>query len=73
MDKSQILLLSVLEAIGLILIVRVWCKSMPVIRKVALSAILLVPLFGPLMYLLVGLNPARHEEDVPDSTGMNDW
>ena len=68
MDKTQVALLASLEAIGLILIVRLWLTGrMSVNKRIVWSAILLLPLFGPLIFGFLRLNPSEHDYDPPDN------
>jgi hypothetical protein len=67
MTAAQITVLGILEAVGLFLILRLWCKiRLPVARKIVWSLLLLIPVLGPLMYGFVSLDPEPHGEDVGD-------
>ena len=68
MTVVQIILLSVLEALGILLIARLWFgkPKASLVRKVTCSILLLVPFFGPLAYGFISLDPSGHGEDVGD-------
>ena len=70
MDKGQIILIAILEAVGVILIVRLWVRRrMPVLRRIVWSVILLLPLLGPLFFGFTQLNPSEHGDEPPDKAG----
>ena len=60
-------MLAVVEAVSLFAIIRLWRKKkLSVARRIAWSFLLLIPVFGPLMYGFVSLVPAGHGEDAGD-------
>ena len=68
MTPSQITLLVLLEAVGVILITRLWLKATKasLVRRIVWSVLLLIPLLGPLMYEFISVDPSAHGEDVGD-------
>ena len=66
MTQGQIALLAVVEAVGVFLVLRLWLKKAKasLARRIFWSALLLIPLLGPLLYGWVSLDPSAHGEDV---------
>jgi hypothetical protein len=72
MKAAQITVLVILEAVGLLMIFRLWSRGSKgsLGRRIVWSVLLLVPLVGPLMFGFVSLDPSEHGEDVGDR-GIN--
>jgi hypothetical protein len=67
MTTVQIVAIVAIEAVGLFMIVRLWLKAgVSAIRKMILSALLLIPLLGPLMYVFISAGGSEHGEDPGD-------
>jgi hypothetical protein len=68
MTAIQITSLAVLEAVGLFMIGRLWFgkQKSSLVRRIIWSVLLLIPLFGPLMYGFISIDPSEHGEDVGD-------
>jgi hypothetical protein len=65
MDAMKISVLAILEAIGLIMIWRMWSKRQrSVFARCFWTVLLLVPLLGPLFYSFAGCSPEAHDESL---------
>jgi hypothetical protein len=68
LDTPTIIALSICEFVALLTIVNLWFRKrrMRVITRLLWSVVLLVPLFGVLLYGLTRSDPEAHGEDVGD-------
>ena len=74
MNTWDIILLSVLEILAFIVIVRLWMRShLHVMHRLLWSLVLLVPLFGLLAYVFLISDTTAHSEDPssPYSSGSD--
>jgi len=63
MDTFAIIVLSVLELLALVVIVRLWTlRRLHILSRIIWSLILLVPLFGLLMYGFIQSDPEKNPE-----------
>jgi hypothetical protein len=68
MNIWGIILLSSLEIVALIVIVRLWMhRHLGVLPRLLWSVVLLVPLFGLLLYGFLHTDPDAHPDGAPDS------
>ena len=73
MNTSHIVLLGILEAAALVFIVRLWIQRRHrIVARIFWSLVLLVPLFGLLMFGLSGSEPRRHSLKRHDSAADSD-
>jgi O-antigen/teichoic acid export membrane protein len=73
MNTSAVILIAILEAVALVFIVRLWVRcSHRIVVRIVWSLILLVPLFGLLMFGLVGSEPKKHSLKRFDSSADSD-
>ena len=61
----------VLECISLVLVIRLWRRkrAIPLWRRCAWSLVLLVPLFGWLLFAFLAVNPATHSDSLSERWG----
>jgi hypothetical protein len=74
MTREQIAAVSIVELVGLAVIIRLWLRphGVSVSRRVARSAILLIPLLGVLFYGLTRKGPGEHPYDTSTVGGSAD-
>jgi hypothetical protein len=68
MKAGQITFLALLEAVGILMAIRLWFKpaKTSAVRRIVWSVLLLVPVLGPIMYGFISLDPSEHGEDIGD-------
>jgi hypothetical protein len=66
MTTGQVTLFVLLETVGVFMVIRLWFKAAKasLVRRIAWSILLLIPLLGPIMYGFISLDPSAHGEDV---------
>jgi hypothetical protein len=72
LETSTIIVLSFGELVGLIAIVRLWCRKrrMRVITRLLWSLLLLIPFFGILLFAFTRSDPEPHSDEVPFGEGL---
>jgi hypothetical protein len=74
-DTKLIIALSVLEAIALVVIVRLWLRRrsrMSVVARLVWSVVLLVPGFGLMMYGFIHSDPDEHPDYIEEFGSADD-
>jgi len=68
MSQPQIITVALLECISLVLIIRLWARKRKISpwQRWAWSIVLLVPIFGWLLYAFLAINPEAHSDSLPE-------
>jgi len=71
MSQPQIITVALLECISLVLIIRLWRRRRKISpwQRCAWSIVLLIPIFGWLLYAFLAINPEAHSDSLPERWG----
>lgn len=74
MDTKLVIVLALFEMAALILVARLWLcrRRMRIVPRVFWSLVLLVPVFGLMLYALIHNDPDAHPEYMEESGSADD-